>query len=165
MPFIAAAAVDALRRFPIVNASLESRQAVSIHYHQNINLGIAVALEWGLIVPVVRQAEGTQLCSAGPRHRRSRRPRPLQETHARRSRRVHLHPHQLRRLRRRIRHPHHQSARVGHPRHRRPAQGAGRAHRRRGQRHHRHPLHAVLHASASITASSTAPTPANSCSS
>jgi 2-oxoglutarate dehydrogenase E2 component (dihydrolipoamide succinyltransferase) len=30
----------------------------SIHYHPNINLGIAVALEWGLIVPVVRQAEG-----------------------------------------------------------------------------------------------------------
>jgi 2-oxoglutarate dehydrogenase E2 component (dihydrolipoamide succinyltransferase) len=54
MPFIAAAAVEALRRHPIVNASLK---AASIHYHQNINLGIAVALEWGLIVPVVKQAE------------------------------------------------------------------------------------------------------------
>ncbi|MFZ0746136.1 MAG: 2-oxo acid dehydrogenase subunit E2 [Terracidiphilus sp.] len=54
MPFIAAAAVEALRRFPIVNASLIES---SIHYHANINLGIAVALEWGLIVPVVRQAE------------------------------------------------------------------------------------------------------------
>jgi 2-oxoglutarate dehydrogenase E2 component (dihydrolipoamide succinyltransferase) len=54
MPFIATAAVEALRRFPILNASLENG---SIRYHQNINLGIAVALEWGLIVPVIRQAE------------------------------------------------------------------------------------------------------------
>ena len=54
MPFIAVAAVEALRRFPIVNASLEGN---SIHYHPNIHLGIAVALEWGLIVPVIREAE------------------------------------------------------------------------------------------------------------
>jgi 2-oxoglutarate dehydrogenase E2 component (dihydrolipoamide succinyltransferase) len=55
MPFIAAAAVEALRKFPIVNASLENG---SIRYHAHINLGIAVALEWGLIVPVVKEAEG-----------------------------------------------------------------------------------------------------------
>jgi len=54
MPFIAAAAIEALRRHPIVNSSLKDGQ---IHYHQNVHLGIAVALEWGLIVPVVRQAE------------------------------------------------------------------------------------------------------------
>jgi 2-oxoglutarate dehydrogenase E2 component (dihydrolipoamide succinyltransferase) len=54
MPFIAVAAIEALRRFPIVNASLIDN---AIHYHANINLGIAVALEWGLIVPVVRQSE------------------------------------------------------------------------------------------------------------
>ena len=54
MPFIAVAAVEALRKYPIVNASLEDG---AIHYHENINLGIAVALEWGLIVPVVKQAE------------------------------------------------------------------------------------------------------------
>jgi 2-oxoglutarate dehydrogenase E2 component (dihydrolipoamide succinyltransferase) len=58
MPFIAAAAVAALRRFPIVNASLEkAAEGLVIRHHRNINLGIAVALEWGLIVPVVRQAE------------------------------------------------------------------------------------------------------------
>jgi 2-oxoglutarate dehydrogenase E2 component (dihydrolipoamide succinyltransferase) len=59
MPFIAAAAIEALRQFPIVNASLVSapNQAASIHYHAHIHLGIAVALEWGLIVPVVQQAE------------------------------------------------------------------------------------------------------------
>jgi 2-oxoglutarate dehydrogenase E2 component (dihydrolipoamide succinyltransferase) len=54
MPFIAAAVVETLRKFPIVNASLENG---AIRYHQNIHLGIAVALEWGLIVPVVKQAE------------------------------------------------------------------------------------------------------------
>ncbi|HEY6490667.1 MAG: dihydrolipoamide acetyltransferase family protein [Terracidiphilus sp.] len=54
MPFIAVAAIEALKQFPIVNASLVEG---GIQYHGNIHLGIAVALEWGLIVPVVRAAE------------------------------------------------------------------------------------------------------------
>ena len=54
MPFIASATVEALRRYPILNASLEGN---SIHYHAHIDIGIAVALEWGLIVPVIREAE------------------------------------------------------------------------------------------------------------
>jgi 2-oxoglutarate dehydrogenase E2 component (dihydrolipoamide succinyltransferase) len=58
MPFVAAAVVEALKRYPIVNASLEDG---SIRYHRNIHLGIAVALEWGLIVPVVRDAETRSL--------------------------------------------------------------------------------------------------------
>jgi 2-oxoglutarate dehydrogenase E2 component (dihydrolipoamide succinyltransferase) len=58
MPFIAAATVEALRQFPILNASLEnSAGSGAIRYHRNINLGIAVALDWGLIVPVVNRAE------------------------------------------------------------------------------------------------------------
>ncbi len=62
MPFIAAAAVAALRRFPIVNASLENTGGtrsggLAIRYHKNIHLGIAVSLDWGLIVPVIRNAE------------------------------------------------------------------------------------------------------------
>jgi 2-oxoglutarate dehydrogenase E2 component (dihydrolipoamide succinyltransferase) len=60
MPFIAVAAVEALRRFPVVNASLIDN---AIHYHANINLGIAVALEWGLIVPTVREAEKRDFAS------------------------------------------------------------------------------------------------------
>jgi len=55
MPFIAAAAAEALVKFPIVNSSLIDG---FIQTHANVNLGIAVALEWGLIVPVVRGAEG-----------------------------------------------------------------------------------------------------------
>jgi pyruvate dehydrogenase E2 component (dihydrolipoamide acetyltransferase) len=54
MPFITRAAVQALRKHPIVNASM---QGESILYNKNINIGIAVALEWGLIVPVIKQAE------------------------------------------------------------------------------------------------------------
>ena len=54
MPFISRAAIATLRKMPIVNASLEKD---SIRYHQHIHLGIAVALDWGLIVPVIRNAE------------------------------------------------------------------------------------------------------------
>jgi 2-oxoglutarate dehydrogenase E2 component (dihydrolipoamide succinyltransferase) len=54
MPFITRAAVQALRKHPIANASM---QGESILYNKNINIGIAVALEWGLIVPVIKQAE------------------------------------------------------------------------------------------------------------
>ena len=60
MPFIAAATIGALRRFPILNASLVEN---SIQYHANIHLGIAVALEWGLIVPVIRASEGRDFVS------------------------------------------------------------------------------------------------------
>jgi 2-oxoglutarate dehydrogenase E2 component (dihydrolipoamide succinyltransferase) len=54
-PFIARAAVEAIRQFPIFNSSLEGTDIV---YKQAINLGIAVALETGLIVPVIKHAEG-----------------------------------------------------------------------------------------------------------
>jgi len=54
MPFITRAAIATLRKYPIVNASVEGN---AIRYNRNINIGIAVALEWGLIVPVIQQAE------------------------------------------------------------------------------------------------------------
>jgi pyruvate dehydrogenase E2 component (dihydrolipoamide acetyltransferase) len=54
MPFIAKALMHGIRRKPIVNASVIGD---SIQYHKNINIGIAVALDWGLIVPVVKGAE------------------------------------------------------------------------------------------------------------
>ena len=54
MPFIARAVIQALRKMPIVNASMEGD---AIRYHKSVNLGIAVALDWGLIVPIVKQAE------------------------------------------------------------------------------------------------------------
>ncbi len=54
MPFITRAAVQALRKHPIVNSAT---QGEAIRYNKNINIGIAVALEWGLIVPVIKQTE------------------------------------------------------------------------------------------------------------
>jgi len=54
LPFVAVAAIEALRAFPIVNASIEGSNII---YHNEINLGIAVALEGGLIVPVIRRAD------------------------------------------------------------------------------------------------------------
>jgi pyruvate dehydrogenase E2 component (dihydrolipoamide acetyltransferase) len=53
MPFFVRAAIIALQQWPIVNANIEGE---NIRYHRNINVGIAVALDWGLIVPVVKNA-------------------------------------------------------------------------------------------------------------
>jgi len=54
MPFITRAVVQALRKHAIINAAT---QGDNILYNKNINIGIAVALEWGLIVPVIKQVE------------------------------------------------------------------------------------------------------------
>src|SRR3954470_24932321 len=54
MAFILKAVVDALRAVPVVNASVDGENIV---YHKQINIGIAVALDWGLIVPVVKGAD------------------------------------------------------------------------------------------------------------
>jgi pyruvate dehydrogenase E2 component (dihydrolipoamide acetyltransferase) len=54
LPFVAQAAAEAIRHYPILNASIEG---ANIIYHNEINLGIAVALENGLIVPVIRNAD------------------------------------------------------------------------------------------------------------
>jgi len=54
MPFFVRAAIIALQQFPIVNASVEGE---NIRYHRHVNAGIAVALDWGLIVPVLKNAD------------------------------------------------------------------------------------------------------------
>ena len=54
LPFIVKAVVDGLRAVPVVNTSIDG---TNIIYHKDINIGIAVALDWGLIVPVVKQAD------------------------------------------------------------------------------------------------------------
>ena len=54
LPFVVRAAVEALRTYPILNASIDG---TNIIYHNEINLGIAVALDGGLIVPVIRNAD------------------------------------------------------------------------------------------------------------
>ncbi len=58
MSFIIKAVIDALRAVPIVNASVDGDTIV---YHKDINVGIAVALDWGLIVPVIKHADEKNL--------------------------------------------------------------------------------------------------------
>jgi 2-oxoglutarate dehydrogenase E2 component (dihydrolipoamide succinyltransferase) len=58
MPFFVKATVAGLRAFPTMNASLDGTNLV---IHKDINIGIAVALDWGLIVPVVKNADEKNL--------------------------------------------------------------------------------------------------------
>jgi 2-oxoglutarate dehydrogenase E2 component (dihydrolipoamide succinyltransferase) len=58
MSFITRASVDALRAVPVVNASIDGDNIV---YRQDVNIGVAVALDWGLIVPVIKNADEKNL--------------------------------------------------------------------------------------------------------
>ncbi|HYR29029.1 MAG TPA: 2-oxo acid dehydrogenase subunit E2, partial [Thermoanaerobaculia bacterium] len=61
MPFIVQAVIAGLREFPILNASMDENNVV---YHRDLNIGIAVALEWGLIVPVLKNADELNVLGA-----------------------------------------------------------------------------------------------------
>ena len=54
LPFVVQAVIAGLREFPIMNASMDENNII---HHRDYNIGIAVALEWGLIVPVVKNAD------------------------------------------------------------------------------------------------------------
>jgi pyruvate dehydrogenase E2 component (dihydrolipoamide acetyltransferase) len=58
LPFITQAAIQALRKFPVVNAAVSGTDIV---FRKQYNIGIAVALDWGLIVPVVKKADTLNL--------------------------------------------------------------------------------------------------------
>jgi pyruvate dehydrogenase E2 component (dihydrolipoamide acetyltransferase) len=58
LPFIIKAVSDGLRAFPVLNASVGEREVI---YRKPINIGIAVALDWGLIVPVIKNADNLSL--------------------------------------------------------------------------------------------------------
>lgn len=58
LPFIIQACVSALKAFPLLNASVSEDKII---YKKDINIGIAVALEWGLIVPVIKNADALSL--------------------------------------------------------------------------------------------------------
>jgi len=58
MPFIIKAVVDGLKQYPVLNASVAG---TSIIYRKQLNIGVAVALDWGLIVPVIRNADDLSL--------------------------------------------------------------------------------------------------------
>ena len=58
MPFILKAVVDGLKAHPVVNASVRGNEVI---YRKQINIGIAVALDWGLIVPVIKGADNLSM--------------------------------------------------------------------------------------------------------
>jgi 2-oxoglutarate dehydrogenase E2 component (dihydrolipoamide succinyltransferase) len=58
MPFIIKSVIDGLKAFPVVNASLDGENVV---YKHDVNIGMAVALDSGLIVPVIKQADALSL--------------------------------------------------------------------------------------------------------
>ena len=58
MPFVLKAVIDALKAFPVLNARIDGDNIV---YHKDVNLGVAVALDWGLIVPVIHDADEKNL--------------------------------------------------------------------------------------------------------
>lgn len=58
MPFILKAVTDGIAQFPIINSAVVDR---SLAYRQDVNLGVAVAVDWGLLVPVIRQADEKSL--------------------------------------------------------------------------------------------------------
>jgi 2-oxoglutarate dehydrogenase E2 component (dihydrolipoamide succinyltransferase) len=58
LPFIIKAVIEGIKRWPIINSSVWGDQIV---YKKDINVGVAVALDWGLIVPVVRNADEKSL--------------------------------------------------------------------------------------------------------
>ncbi|MDB4872179.1 MAG: 2-oxoglutarate dehydrogenase, component, dihydrolipoamide succinyltransferase, partial [Gemmatimonadales bacterium] len=58
MPFIIKAVTQGLREFPVMNSSVAGTNVI---YRKQINIGIAVALDWGLIVPVIRHADDLSL--------------------------------------------------------------------------------------------------------
>lgn len=62
--FITKAVVTALKAFPTLNASLDGQRII---FHQNVNLGLAVALDWGLIVPVMHNASELNLLGLAKR--------------------------------------------------------------------------------------------------
>jgi len=58
LPFIISAVVDTLKKFPVLNAAVSGN---SIIFRKQYNIGIAVALDWGLIVPVIKHADDLSL--------------------------------------------------------------------------------------------------------
>ena len=58
LPFIISAVVDGLKKFPVMNAAVSGNNII---YRKQYNIGIAVALDWGLIVPVIKKADDLSL--------------------------------------------------------------------------------------------------------
>ena len=159
MPFIFKAVAAALKAQSQAQRRIDGTNIV---YKKDINIGMAVALDWGLIVPVIKNADQMNLLglakTANDLADRAR-TKKLKPDEAQGG---HLHDHQPRRLRQPLRHADHQPAAGGDPGHRRHREAADRDRGRGRQRHHRHQAPCPTSASPTTTAWSTAPTPTTS---
>ena len=107
MPFIFEAVTAAIREHRIVNSQVSGEEII---YKGDINLGMAVALDWGLIVPVIRNADTLSLAAVRDDGKRPRGPCPDKKIESRRSTGRHVHDYKSRSIRRTLRHSDHQSA-------------------------------------------------------
>ncbi len=127
MAFILKAVVEALKAYPVVNASVDGD---SIVYHRAINVGVAVALDWGLIVPVVHDADEKNVLGL------ARAISDLAERARTKKLRVgggpgrYVHDHEPRRVRQPLRHADHQPAAGRDPRRRHDREASRRPRRR-----------------------------------
>jgi len=133
LAFIARAIAQGLRKHPSLNAAVANDATI---YRRDINLGIAVALDWGLIVPVIKQADELSLLGLAG-HQRPGRAGAQQEAEPGRSPARHLHHHQSRYLRLARGVADHQSAAGGDPGRRLDREAAGRGHAPGWHRHDR----------------------------
>ena len=125
LAFVAEATVAALQRHPILNASIEGDEIV---HHDDVNLGIAVALETGLIVPVIEQAQRLSLEGLAAAIEDLATRARVGRARARRGQRRHVHDHQPGPVRLGAGDADHQPAAGGDPR---PRGGRQAARRRR----------------------------------
>ena len=125
--FIAQASVLALKEFPAVNSATDGR---SVRWHSRVHLGIAVNLDQGLVVPVVRDADEMTMAELSARSKAARRQGARRRPRARRDERLDLHHLQHGHARRRELHRDHQPRRIGDPGGVQHDQEAGRARRR-----------------------------------
>ena len=109
LPFFAKAAVEALKPYPQVNASIDT-EAGTVTYHEAEHLGIAVDTERGLLVPGDPRRRRPDPRRAGAQDHRPRRPDPQQQDHPGRAVRRDVHADEHRQPRRAVRHPDHQPA-------------------------------------------------------
>ena len=114
MSFFVKAAVEALKRFPVVNASVDGNDIV---YHEYYDIGVAVSTERGLMVPVLRDADLQSFADIEKNIGEFATQRARRQDHHRRAHRRHLHHHQRRHVRLAAVHAHRQHAAERHPRH------------------------------------------------
>ena len=125
LPFITKAAIEALKVYPKVNATIDT-EAGEITYPDAEHIGIAVDTEKGLLVPVIKDAGDLNIAGLAKKIADLAARTRQQQGDAGRAQRRHLHDHQLRLRGHADGHPDHQPAAGRHPRHRRAGQAAGR---------------------------------------